>query len=629
MRNLLITAILILLSLPLLAGEWNQYYFSFRINDRSELQQLTSIISIDNVRGNTVWAYANDTEWEAFQRLGYTAELLPAPASLYQHELKTASEVSRLWDAYPSYDEYVNMMYAFQTNYPNLCQIIDAGTTVAGRKILFAKISDNIYQHEAEPEVMYSSTMHGDETTGYVLMLRLIDYLLSNYNSDPRVQNMVNNMEIWINPNANPDGTYYGGNNNISAARRYNLNGIDLNRSFPDPWGGTTYAIQPETSIMMNLGNSKHFVISANFHGGAEVANYPWDSISSLHVDNAWFSAISTAYATSAQANSPAGYFDDLYSGSIPGVTNGYAWYTMDGGRQDWFTYYRQCREVTMEISSTKMPSASTLPNYWNYNYNSLLTYLENALYGLHGIVTNAYGQPLDATINIVGLDATYSRATTDPVNGDYYRMLMPGTYTVEISTSGYPTQTFTGVVITANQKTTLNAVFGEVPPAQTISLSAGWNFISLNVLPEDFSAQEIFAGISGNLLQVKDANLSYAPSMPAYFNTLTNLVVGKGYWVNMSSPVTLELEGTALNSSAYNLPLNAGWNLVGYLPSSASTISFALASISTYLQEVRYLDSVYIPGAGGNTLTQMQPGKAYWIKVIQPCTLTYPGSAK
>ena len=34
---------------------------------------------------------------------------------------------------------------------------------------------------EAEPEVFYSSTMHGDETGGFILMLRLADYLLKNY----------------------------------------------------------------------------------------------------------------------------------------------------------------------------------------------------------------------------------------------------------------------------------------------------------------------------------------------------------------------------------------------------------------------------------------------------------------
>jgi murein tripeptide amidase MpaA len=621
MKNIIIAAILILLSLPLLAVEWNQYYFRFNISSRSEISLLTNVVSIDNVQGNTVWAYANDSEWEAFQRLGYTAELLPAPSSLLAPVMRSAGETSRLWDTYPTYEAYVAQMNAFAANYPNLCQIVDAGTTMGGRHIYFAKISDNISTHEAEPEVLYTAAMHGDETTGYILMLRLIDYLLTNYATDTRVQNMVNNMEIWINPNANPDGTYYGGNSTVTGARRYNNNGIDINRSFPDPWGGATSPVQTETTLMMNLANAHHFALSCNFHGGAEVVNYPWDSIPNQHVDNNWYFSISQAYASTVHAVSPSTYMDDLNNG----VTNGYAWYEVNGGRQDWYNYYRQCRELCIELTTTKMPAGSLLPTYWDYNYNALLGLLENSLYGLHGVVTNALGQPLDATINIVGVDDANSKATTDPVNGDYYRFLSPGTYTVEISTSGYTTQTFSNVVISAGQKTTLNAVFGIVTPTLSIPLTTGWNCISLNVLPADLTLPNVFAGVSANLLQVKDASLSYAPGVNSYFNTLGSLVTGKGYWVNMSAPATLSVTAPAVNTTATAISLNQGWNLVAYLPQAASAVSSALTSVSAYLQEVRYLDTFYIPGGGGNTLSTMSPGKGYWIKVSQACTLTYP----
>ena len=38
----------------------NEYYFRFNINNHSELQTLSPVISIDNIEGNTVYAYAND-----------------------------------------------------------------------------------------------------------------------------------------------------------------------------------------------------------------------------------------------------------------------------------------------------------------------------------------------------------------------------------------------------------------------------------------------------------------------------------------------------------------------------------------------------------------------------------------
>ncbi len=95
---------------------------------------------------------------------------------------------------------YVAMMNAFETNYPGLCDVFSIGTTVNGRQLLVAKISDNVVTDEAEPEFFYTSTMHGDEITGYVLMLRLIDSLLTAYSTSPRIANLVNNIEIYINP---------------------------------------------------------------------------------------------------------------------------------------------------------------------------------------------------------------------------------------------------------------------------------------------------------------------------------------------------------------------------------------------------------------------------------------------
>ncbi len=33
------------------------------------------------------------------------------------------------------------------------------------------------------------------------------------------------------------------------------------------------------------------------------------------------------------------------------GITNGAAWYVIDGGRQDYMNFFHQCREFTLEIS--------------------------------------------------------------------------------------------------------------------------------------------------------------------------------------------------------------------------------------------------------------------------------------
>ena len=610
MKYALIAIILVLLSLPLAAGEWTQYYFRFELVDKAELQDLTKIISIDNVKGNWVYAYANDTEWENFRQLGYKAQILPAPSTEFPALMTSSQSELRDWDVYPTYDAYVAMMNSFATTYPSLCQVVNVGTTVNGRAILVARISDNVSAEEKEPEILLTSTIHGDETTGWMLMLRLIDTLLSQYPTDSRIANLVNSMEIWIGPNTNPDGTYYGGNSTVASARRYNANGIDLNRNYPNYNGSLNEgAIQPETQALMDFANAHNFVFGVNYHGGAEVVNYPWDYTYTLHPDDAWFISSSLVYATNVQADGPSGYFTGISSN---GITNGADWYVIAGGRQDWMNYTRNGREVTIECSNTKMPAASTMPSYWTYNYEAMLSYLEQALYGIHGTVEDVYGNPLSATINISGYDNTYSIVETDATHGDFYRYLAPGSYSLTVAVAGYDPQTVP-VTVTAGAATPLNVVFGELP--SEISLSAGWNLISFNQVPASSAVQDVFAGVSG-LLQVKNETLSYIPGLAAHFNTLGATSVGEGYWVNMAAPATLTLDGTPVDVSANPIDLHAGWNLVAYLPAEAKTVSAALASISSYLLEVDYL---------GANPASLEPGKAYWIRVSQACTLTYP----
>lgn len=418
-----------------------EVYFRFEISDRSELSNLTNIISIDNIKnGKTVYAYANINEFEEFLKLNYDFEILPNPSTLIEPEMSNNTEDITSWDVYPTYDAYVNLMYQFQTNYPQICKIIDAGNTVQGRKILFAKISDNVEQREPEPQFMYTSTMHGDETTGYVLMLRLIDSLLNSYGSDTRITNMINNSEIWINPLANPDGTYRSGNNTVSGATRYNFNNYDLNRNFPDPVNGVHPNQQIETTRFRNIQEANNFSLIANFHGGAEVVNYPWDTWSNtgansrIHADQTWYQYISHLYADTCQHYSPAGYM----SGFDDGITNGGDWYVIHGGRQDYTNWYRHGREVTIEISNTKLPPASQLPSFWEYNKRSFLNYIEHIFYGINGIVTDTIGNPVRAKITIISHDYDSSEVYSDLSTGFYSRMIQPGIYTLKFQSPGY-----------------------------------------------------------------------------------------------------------------------------------------------------------------------------------------------
>lgn len=59
---------------------------------------------------------------------------------------------------------------------------------------------------------------------------------------------------------------------------RYNKNGEDLNRNFPDAFENNNNLIQPETQAVINWIKNETFVLSANLHGGALVASYTFDN---------------------------------------------------------------------------------------------------------------------------------------------------------------------------------------------------------------------------------------------------------------------------------------------------------------------------------------------------------------
>ncbi|MDO9341075.1 MAG: M14 family zinc carboxypeptidase, partial [Bacteroidales bacterium] len=323
--------------------------------------------------------------------------------------------------------------------------------SINGKLVLALKISDYAANDEDEPEVFYSSTMHGDETGGFILMLRLADYLLKNYNLNPRVKDLVDNLEIWINPLANPDGTYKGGNTISLSSTRYNANGVDLNRNFPDPLDPSIVP-EKETVDMIKFMRKHRFVISANFHSGAEVVNYPWDRwLSKIHADDSWFNSISRSYADTVHIYSGPAYMNDLDNG----VTRGAVWYRIEGGRQDFVTYELQGREVTIELDDQYITPAAQLTLLWLYNWRSLIGYLENGLYGIHGLVRNAStSAPVPAKVFISGHDKDSSQVYSDILTGSFVRLLAPGSWNLTFTANGYLDTTISNIVVFSGQKT-------------------------------------------------------------------------------------------------------------------------------------------------------------------------------
>jgi hypothetical protein len=305
--------------------------------------------------------------------------------------------------------------------------------------VLALKLSDNPSADEQEPAVMLSSSIHGDEPAGFVMLMRLAEYLASQSAAGGLAQDLVSGLEIWINPLANPDGMYRSNDTMINPVRA-NSNGYDLNRNFPDPEVASPPPVQKETLDMIAFMEEKRFALSVNLHSGAEVVNYPWDKWTRLHADDGWFNDISRRYADTVHLHADPGYMTYLDNG----VTRGWEWYVVRGGRQDFITWGLGGREVTIEIDDIKMTPGSSLESLWNWNHRSLLRYISEALHGVRGTVTDAVtGAPLSASILIDGYDTDSSHVYSDTLTGEYNRFLSPGTYSLTYYSPGYQPYSF------------------------------------------------------------------------------------------------------------------------------------------------------------------------------------------
>jgi len=448
--------------------ERGEFYFTFPVAENEIMLALNRQISIDGFKDGLVYAYANQNEFETF--LEYGIEFSP----VYDYynpskALTMATTVAQManWDRYPTHAVYLQMMQNFATDYPDLCQYVQYGYSENGVPIVGVIISDNIETDEDEPEFWWSGTMHGDELVCYALTLRLADYLLSNYGTDPMVTYLVDNMEIHINPLANPDGTFYNSASltSVSSARRYNINNIDLNRNFPT-LNGDSYTMQDEIQLMMDYAANNDFVMSVNTHSGIELINFPWDTWQSwerTNADHNWWQYVCFVYANEVEVDAPSTYFEgpgsmDYGAYNTTGVTHGADWYYAIGSRQDYMNYHRYIQEVTLEWSDTKLLDVSLLPTYWGYNKDAMLLYMEQSLFGLRGIVTDACtGTPLDnVKVEIIGHDVDNSFVFSSAPVGNYHRPIYEGTYDFTFSLTGYQTQTHT-VTITNDVSTRLD----------------------------------------------------------------------------------------------------------------------------------------------------------------------------
>ncbi|WP_328879607.1 M14 family metallopeptidase [Streptomyces sp. NBC_00299] len=272
--------------------------------DRTALQQAG--VTVDEADSHGVVVSGRADQIKKLKSLGYDVTPLGAVP-----DRSAGEDDVRLYDfpsgdsRYHNYAEMTSEINSLVSANPSIASQRVIGTSYQGRNIVAIKISDNVASDEAEPEVLFTHHQHAREHLTVEMALYLLRELTSDYGSDSRVTSMVNNREIWIVPDLNPDGGEYdiatGSYRSWRKNRQPNSGssavGTDLNRNWAYRWGccggssgsassdtyrGASAESAPEVKVVANfvrsrvVGGVQQIKAGVDFHTYSELVLWPF-----------------------------------------------------------------------------------------------------------------------------------------------------------------------------------------------------------------------------------------------------------------------------------------------------------------------------------------------------------------
>ena len=228
------------------------------------------------------------------------------------------------------------------------------------------------------------------------------------------------------------------------------------------------------------------------------------------------------------------------------------------------------------------------------WDYGALANYT-----GTSGVVNiSIISNVTDVGFNGAGSVAVVKFAVIS--SGESQLDLVVSAYNVSapITNQSDPTKTdgYESITVTTGNAT-FNAGNGDV---YIISLDAGWNMVSIPVIPADTSVDAIFGDNITQPVYKYDAG----------YKQVTTLEPKKGYWVLANSAVDISISGTV--PSDLGVTVVSGWNMIGPVSSGVQVDSFTDVTLP-----------VYGYAAGYNPVTTLEQTKGYWVLASAETTLT------
>ncbi|KAM6431592.1 adipocyte enhancer-binding protein 1 isoform 1-T1 [Liasis olivaceus] len=412
--------------------------------------------------------------------------------SYYSLQNEVMTSVDNLDFRHHNYKDMRQLMKVVNEECPTITRIYNIGKSFRGLKIYAMEISDNPGEHElGEPEFRYTAGIHGNEVLGRELLLMLMQFICKEFkDGNPRIRNLVTETRIHLVPSLNPDGyeiaSQTGSELGNWALGHWNEEGYDLFENFPDLnsilWAAEERkwvphkvpnhhipipdhylaeeaAVAVEVRAILAWMEKIPFVLGANFQGGEKLISYPFHMARPINEnevappsledyeeenpevketpDHAIFRWLAISYASahlSMTETFRGGCHDqDMTNGM--GIVNGAKWKPQVGTLNDFSYLHSNCLELSIYPGCDKFPHESELPQEWENNKESLLTFMEQVHRGIKGTVTDQQGVPIaNASISVMGIKHDVQTVS----GGDYWRILNPGEYRVTARAEGY-----------------------------------------------------------------------------------------------------------------------------------------------------------------------------------------------
>ncbi|KAH7728334.1 Protein Y18H1A.9 [Aphelenchoides avenae] len=201
---------------------------------------------------------------------------------------------------YHSFADMINFLNALAINYPDRVRVMPIGTTHEGRQVPLIKVGTRKFSNK--PAIWLDGGIHAREWVSPAAVIYFIHQLVTGYERDQQLQQLVDRLDWYLVPLLNPDGYEYSRSSADPEIRLWRKNrsplectqvstglftppqtqccqGVDLNRNFDWFFGQGKFAFsEPETRAV------RDFLVSQNgrvktfltFHSYSQILMYPF-----------------------------------------------------------------------------------------------------------------------------------------------------------------------------------------------------------------------------------------------------------------------------------------------------------------------------------------------------------------